>query len=166
MIQPWLKLKYDTFLSQSSCFYSEFSNRTKHIKLNLAFLACVLSRSWPKRNLHNCHQERWIHSKMLTLMKTTVRSKHNTTFCILWFFKACGAGVYLGWVYVISLLYPASHVWFRVRVDIEGRDRKTKLSSPSPFLPINSCSPSWYSFLSLPSLPLLWKAKISAIIFT
>ena len=42
---------------------------------------------------------------------------------------------------------------------LRGGDRKTKLPSPSPFLPINSCSPSWYSFLFSPQSSPAVKSK-------
>ena len=83
---------------------------------------------------------------------------------------ACSAGVLLGWVNVKkhAIVCSTGHVWFGFRVNHgeRGMRRGKNIHSHTP--PLSSffycCSPPRYKFLSLPSLLLPLKLKMTVII--
>lgn len=96
---------------------------------------------------------------------------------------ACNAGVLVGKVRVTSLQSFVQLAMFDVELKWmweRGRKRCKQsfpkvqwsraglisITHPSPLLSFDHHSPCWYKFLSLPSLLLLWKSKMAALIFS
>lgn len=97
---------------------------------------------------------------------------------------ACNAGVLVGKVRVTSLQSFVQLAMFDVELEWIVRKGQEKMQTefpkstmiiragvisithPSPFLSFDHHSPCWYKFLSLPSLLLLWKSKMAALIFS
>ena len=82
----------------------------------------------------------------------------------------CSAGVLLGRVNVTNLAIIYSTMSdLEIQAALGGRSREGRKiftpPTPTPLLIFDCHPPPWYNFLSLPSLPLLFKSKMAAIIF-
>ena len=84
---------------------------------------------------------------------------------------ACSVGILLGQVNVRSSQSFTQPVMFDLEIEASvgggGRERWIIFTPhPTPLLIFDHCSPLWHKFLSFPSLALLLKSKMAAIVFS